>query len=85
MTDMTERRFDVVYAQHGVELEDHFCREYGCFGTNPDHGFTFDEAKNEVANHYANLATYWRDMTFEYWRKNINFETSLDKTGESDA
>ena len=64
-------RFDVIYDSHGAHLDRHFCREWtdgeGCYGTNPDHGFTFDEAKEHVAKWYEDMAEYWRKLTLTEW------------------
>lgn len=62
---MSETRYDVVYAEHHVYVEPHFCREWdddgGCYGTNPDHGLSWTEARTEVAEYYEKLAAEWRD------------------------
>ena len=64
-------RFDVIFERDGVRLDYHFCREWddkgGCYGTDPNHGYTFDEAKKEVADYYRKLAEYWDDLTLEEW------------------
>jgi len=60
-------RFDVAYRPEGVTIEPHFCRSWdeegGCYGTNPNHGFTAADACDEVAEHYERLAKMWRDRT----------------------
>lgn len=49
-------RYDVIYTSKQCYIQPHFCREWdedgGCYGTNPYHGFTFEEAKREVINYY---------------------------------
>lgn len=64
---MTETRFDVIYTAHGVTLEPHFCREWdesgGCYGTNPDHGYALDEAREQIARWHEAQAQHWRDGT----------------------
>ena len=62
----TIHRYDVVFSKRGCDIEFHFCREWdgeeGCYGTNPDHGLSFEEAIKEIANHYQVLAKYWLNM-----------------------
>lgn len=41
-------KYDVVYSRHGMLIEPHFCREMGCYGTSPHHGFSFEEARQRV-------------------------------------
>lgn len=57
-------RFDVCYHSDYATIEPHFCREWdengGCYGTNPDHGLSFDEACDEVAAWYEREAQFWR-------------------------
>lgn len=53
-------KYDVRYGAEGVEPEPHFCRDMSCFGTNTDHGMTFDKACNEVADWYEEQAVLWR-------------------------
>ena len=71
MTD--HPRFDVVYTQHGPRLDFHFCREWdesgGCYGTNPNHGMSFDEAKEEVAKWHEATAAAWRRKTLDEWQQ----------------
>lgn len=63
----TKQRFDVAYHEHHATIQEHFCREWdetgGCYGTNPNHGFTYDEACDEVASWYEAQAKHWRDRT----------------------
>ncbi|MEM7663813.1 MAG: hypothetical protein AAF292_16340 [Pseudomonadota bacterium] len=49
-----EERFDIVWDEDGPRIEPHFCREWddehgGCYGTNPNHGYTREEAEREIA------------------------------------
>lgn len=57
-------RFDVCYRAAGVTIEPHFCREWdedgGCYGTNPDHGYSFDDACRQVADWHEQQASLWR-------------------------
>ena len=68
---MSEPRFDVIFRDGGVTIEPHFCREWegevGCYGTNPLHGFTFDAAKEYVAQWHEQQARYWRELTIVEW------------------
>jgi len=61
---LSEARFDVIYRDGSAHIDHHFCREWdedgGCYGTNPKHGLSFDEACDEVANWYASQAEQWR-------------------------
>ena len=75
-TDTIKRpnRYDVSYGPGDqASIDYHFCREFGgpgdraCFGTNPDHGYTFEEAKERVAAYYEAQVAYWRDMTEAQW------------------
>lgn len=58
-------RWDVVYGpkEYECHLEPHFCREWddkgGCYGTNPDHGFTWEDARAEVSKFYERLSKEW--------------------------
>lgn len=55
-------RYDVVYYNTHATIEPHFCREYDCFGSNDEHGFTLEEACNEVADWYQQQAEQWRSQ-----------------------
>lgn len=54
-------KYDVSYGEHGPSIVNHFCREWGedgegCYGTNEDHGMSFDRAKQLVmAWHYMEI------------------------------
>jgi len=71
MSNKEEPKFDICYGE-APDLEYHYCREWdgdgGCYGTNPDHGCTFDEGKEEIAKWYEARAAYWRQLTFDKWR-----------------
>lgn len=61
-----EQRFDIVYKGTGeCTVEPHFCRDYDCFGTNPDHGYTLEEACNIVTEYYEELYKSWLNRTHE--------------------
>ncbi len=70
---MAEPRFDVIYDANGVHLDYHFCREWvgdeGCYGTNPTHGSSFEEAREMVATWHDEEATRVRATTLEQWEK----------------
>jgi len=64
-------RWDISYRADPTTYEPfatvdlHFCREWdekgnGCYGTNPNHGFSWEEAREEVARFYEQRAAYWR-------------------------
>ncbi len=64
---MMESRFDVIYGGEdwwrGPYMEHHFCREWdeehgGCYGTNPHHGFSFEQAKQFII-------AWWEEQTEE--------------------
>jgi hypothetical protein len=60
-----EQRYDVCYHGDRVTIEPHFCREWdedgGCYGTNPDHGYSWEEAREQIANWYESQARIWRE------------------------
>lgn len=62
---VSEMRFDVVYLDDKCTIEPHFCREWdengGCYGTNPDHGYSFEEACDQVASFHEREAKLWRE------------------------
>lgn len=64
-------KFDIHFREP-ASLDYHFCRawdgETGCYGTNPGHGYTFDEAKEQIAQHYERLAAHWRATTYDQWK-----------------
>ncbi len=65
--------FDVVYGEHGISIDYHFCREWdqdgGCYGTNPNHGFSFEEAREMVASWHEERAREARKTTLTEWEK----------------
>lgn len=66
-----EPKFDIHWHSEAPSLDYHFCREWdgdtGCYGTNPDHGYTFDEAKEEIAKWHSAQAVHWRQQTLKSW------------------
>jgi hypothetical protein len=72
-------RFDINYKGDLAWIDHHHCREFdaegvGCFGTNPDHGCTFDEAKALMIEHYTLVLSKWEAMTYEQWQRPFNGE-----------
>lgn len=69
---MSEPRFDIRYDRHGPSVDYHFCREWdgdeGCYGTNPYHGFTWNEAVMEMIQWHQSQIDRWRTLSFERWR-----------------
>ena len=67
-------KYDVRYGDEAAVLDYHFCREFsedgnGCFGTNPTHGLSFDEAKEAIAAWHEDQAKGWRSLTEAEWQK----------------
>lgn len=64
------QRYDVVYHSEYATIEPHFCRDWdeagGCYGTNLDHGYSLEEACEQVADYYQQEADLWRKG--EHWR-----------------
>ena len=57
-------RWDICYGSGMPTIQAHFCREWdseggGCYGTNPDHGYTWEEARLQVARWHLNAANEW--------------------------
>ena len=56
-------RYDVIYSEHRCYAEPHFCREWdedgGCYGTNPNHGLTWEDAVRGVSRWYHQIAIEW--------------------------
>ena len=67
-------RFDVVLGETSY-IDYHFCREFdgkiGCFGHNPEHGLSFEEAKGRIVEWYSSRAKEWQEKTYEDW---LNYE-----------
>ena len=62
---MSEQKYDVIFAvEDEVRIEPHFCREWdedgGCYGTNPEHGATWEQACESVVKYYESRAKHWR-------------------------
>lgn len=56
--------YDVIYTKDGgVRIEPHFCREYDCFGTNPDHGMSLERAAEVCAEFHDEMARRYRAGT----------------------
>jgi len=60
-------RYDVCFTEHGPKIEHHFCREWdesgGCYGTNPEHGLSWGEARAEVVAWHKAQAEWWEKRT----------------------
>ncbi|MHC4686859.1 MAG: hypothetical protein ACYTEW_21495 [Planctomycetota bacterium] len=87
---MNGRRFDVIYWEHGPKVDYHFCREWdedgGCYGTNPLHGLTWEEARDLVAMWYKAQAEYWEDLKEKEWGVNMtNEELEWAKDGTEEV
>jgi hypothetical protein len=70
MTDGLKRKtsgYDISYRDTGMDIEPHFCRSWddtgGCYGTNPAHGYTFEEARAEIARQLRQNADWWEART----------------------
>jgi hypothetical protein len=61
------QRYDVVFHSDHVSIECHFCRDWdadgGCYGTNPNHGLSLEEAIEECASWHDLQAKSFRDKT----------------------
>ena len=44
-------------------VEPHFCRDYDCFGSNPDHGYSFEEAKEDIIKSLQSEIDWWKSQT----------------------
>lgn len=69
LDDIDMNRYDIIFGSEGlhpwVAVSPHFCRELGCFGTDPDHGYTWEQAREEVAKWHEEQAQYWRTLATE--------------------
>lgn len=78
---MSKTKYDVYYPSNGIPRpEPHFCREFdmdeegnfvGCYGTNMNHGMTFEEAKQEVIE--------WLERELEAVKQMQEEEHALDE------
>lgn len=61
---MPTDRYDIAWREHGPSIEPHFCREWdetgGCYGTNPDHGMSLEDACASVADWHEEQARLYR-------------------------
>ncbi len=51
--------YDVIYDGEEATIECHSPCGYSC---DDDCGFTWDQAKKEVVDHYKGMVTYWKEM-----------------------
>ena len=68
-------RYDIVHDGRGAPRpEPHFCRtfemaadgeEVGCYGTNPNHGYTWEEVCREMAVWHRSQAEDWESGPME--------------------
>jgi hypothetical protein len=56
---MPNRRFDINLSNSIPKIESHFCRELGCYGTNPDHGFNEKEVVEYMVEWHKIQAELW--------------------------
>jgi hypothetical protein len=64
-------RYDIVHGGtfHAptIQARPHFCRDWddagGCYGTNEDHGFTWEVAREEIAEWHRRQAEKWGQMS----------------------
>ena len=59
---MTER-YDVAWRGYGPTIEPHFCRSDDCYGSNPDHGVSFEDAKEHLVGVLKSQAEWWGSVT----------------------
>lgn len=76
MSGEPEPRFDIVHHDHGgLSIDYHFCREWdgdvGCYGTNPDHGYSFKEVAADMRRWHLEHAEYWATVTLEQWQNAV--------------
>ena len=68
---MSEQRFDVIYGEFGPRVDYHFCRTWegdeGCYGTNLNHGLTWEAVREELAAWHEREAARWRALTHDEW------------------
>lgn len=59
--------YDISYRDTGMDIEPHFCRcwdeDEGCYGTNPEHGYTWAEAVQQIAWQLRERAAWWEART----------------------
>ena len=57
------KRYDIVFSPEGlVYPESHFCRYIDCFGSNEDHGYSWEEAKEQMILYYKSKVEEWENM-----------------------
>jgi hypothetical protein len=86
---MSEQRYDVTYFPNHTTVEPHFCRDWddsgGCYGTNPDHGYSFDDACDQVAEWYEQQAAMWRSREHPDCLYYIEHSAVLQPATDSEA
>lgn len=58
-------KYDISWGQQHPTIDVHFCREWdddkgGCYGTNPDHGYSIEEAAEVIAQWHEEQMNLWR-------------------------
>ena len=61
-------RYDVSFGNAlRFPIDHHYCRDWegedGCYGTNPEHGSSWEEAKEEYIHYLKSEIEYWRKLT----------------------
>ncbi len=60
---MSKNKYDIVYVNGVAHIEHHYCREWagyeGCYGTNPDHGLSWQGAKKQMIAYHQSEIDYF--------------------------
>jgi len=68
---MSEQRYDISYATGAgltplAYIDTHFCREWddrgGCYGNNPQHGLSWEMAREAMVDFHEQEVARWRGM-----------------------
>lgn len=65
-------RYDLQFGPelNQVQIVPHFCRCLGCYGTDPDHGMTFEAARDLLIGYYQDLIATIEANEEERWLEN---------------
>lgn len=66
---MSIHRYDIIWDPF-PHIDFHFCRANSCYGTNLEHGFTFERAKEDIINYYKSMIEYWENISEKEWLSN---------------
>lgn len=91
MTNVDLHRFDVILTSPAKShIEFHHCRSWdidpdtndwlGCYGTNPNHGSTFEEARGELVQYLERqyqIAMDYDDGNAEKILENLDYYTNI--------